>query len=166
MPDETLLERFAAGELPRHMFTHWAMLRVMWLLLAAVEDRSRGRKAAVDAVFAGLRTLDGRNFHLTNAYFWVQLVDLALHLPAHVRANVRGPAADTLKKHADSFEPSVRPFVDFLSAHEWLANDGLVTAFYSRKLMCQTPEAMDEFRLPDLRPLPSVLSLGPLSIQN
>ena len=63
-----------------------------------------------------------------------------------------------------AFEPAVRPFVTFLFTHEWLANEALVTTFYSKKLMCQTPEAMQEFRLPDLRPLPSVLSLGSLSV--
>ena len=30
----------------------------------------------------------------------------------------------------------------------------------SEELMCHTPQACDEFVLPDLRPLPSVLSMG------
>ena len=58
----------------------------------------------------------------------------------------------------------MRAFVNFLLTHSWLADDGLVTAFYSRQLMCRTPAAQTEFMLPDLRPLPSVLSLGALSL--
>lgn len=157
MPDDVLLERFASGNLPRSSFSHWLMLRTMWLLLAAVEDRTKGRKAAVDAIFAGMQKMDGRVFHQTYAYFWLQLVDLAIHLPA-----AREESAQ--KRAAEIGAPPVRPFLTFLFTFEWLANEALVTSFYSKQLICQTPAAMQEFMLPDLRPLPSVLSLGALSV--
>ena len=43
----------------------------------------------------------------------------------------------------------VRPFVNFLLTHPWLANDGLITSFYSKQLICRTPNAQTEFVLPD-----------------
>ena len=160
MPDDVLLERFASGNLPRSSFSHWVMLRTMWLLLAAVEDRTKGRKVAVDAVFAGMQKMDGQVFHQTYVYFWLQLVDLAIHLPTTAEES-----AARQQRAAEVGAVPVRPFLAFLFTFEWLANEALVTSFYSKKLMCQTPAAMQEFMLPDLRPLPSVLSLGALSVK-
>ena len=91
----------------------------------------------------------------TYAYFWLQLVDLAIHLPGGVKTHAA----------ADKFHVHVRDFVNFLFTHDWLANDGLIREFYSKKLICETPDALTAFMLPDLRPLPSILSLGALSVK-
>ena len=145
---------FGEGKVARDTFTHWAMLRVMWLHLSRVGDRAKGREAAVSAIFEGMCATQKNYFHQTFAYFWLQLVDLAIHLPGGVGEHAA----------AAKFSPRVQGFVNFLLTHSWLADDALVTEFYSKKRMCQTPEAVYEFVLPDLRPLPSILSLGPLAV--
>ena len=68
-----LLERFAEGSIANSEFTHWVMLRCIWLILREVHDRSTGRQPAVTTIMAAQERAATRVFHVTQTYFWIQL---------------------------------------------------------------------------------------------
>jgi dTDP-4-amino-4,6-dideoxygalactose transaminase len=130
-------------------------LRYLLLKLRRLEDRSKGRKAAVDAIFRSLAQVNGPDVpvHVTHTYFWIQLVDLALHLPeaSLERQRVAIQIGEAEARH-------VRELKQFLAQQPFLLNGGLVSQYYSMRAVF-SPKAASEFVLPDLKALPSILSL-------
>jgi len=78
----------------------------------------------------------GTTFHETMTYFWVHMVHYA-------REATKNPSGD---------------FKGFLLLNPQLSNGGLFLHYYSKKLMLLSPESRTSVVLPDLRPLPSLLS--------
>jgi hypothetical protein len=81
-------------------------------------------------------------FHMTVTYFWVQIVDYCLHL-------------EDLEKPSDGPRLS---FQEFLEKFPFVLDDELFIQYYSPKLIFHTPQSMEGFVLPDIKPLPSILS--------
>lgn len=142
LDDESFLRAVAEGSLPLASLTHRATLRLIFLQLASITDRSRGRQHAVDAVMTGLRQWmenGGAVFSLTVAYFWIQLVDLAMHLRPSA-------SLDAL-----------------LASCPWLLNTRLIGDYYTMAKIFNTPESLGAFLPPDVKPLPSVLNFNVIS---
>ncbi|PRP77388.1 ADP-ribosylation factor [Planoprotostelium fungivorum] len=77
-----------------------------------------------------------KTWHETMTYFWVQMVDYA-----------RG--GDFGVKYA-SFE-------EFLDRHRYLMDGGLFLHYYTKETMLLNKSAREEFTLPDVMPLPSIM---------
>eukprot|EP00286_Rhodomonas_abbreviata_P025296 CAMPEP_0181294310 /NCGR_PEP_ID=MMETSP1101-20121128/3528_1 /TAXON_ID=46948 /ORGANISM="Rhodomonas abbreviata, Strain Caron Lab Isolate" /LENGTH=520 /DNA_ID=CAMNT_0023398951 /DNA_START=105 /DNA_END=1667 /DNA_ORIENTATION=+ len=120
---------------------HYTHLRIAWLLLTR-----HGRREGMKRIFEGIREFiansartvrsRGTTFHESMTFFWVHMVDYA-------RASTANPQGD---------------FKTFLLVNPQLCNGGMFLHFYSRKLMLQTSDARTQVLLPDVRPLPSLLS--------
>eukprot|EP00052_Salpingoeca_macrocollata_P012453 m.96664 g.96664 ORF g.96664 m.96664 type:complete len:392 (+) comp18487_c2_seq2:151-1326(+) len=133
---------------------HANLIRLIWMKLKSVEDRSKGRAVAVDSIFSILEKFNQKHKlqqHITYIYFWIQLVDLALHLPPQ--------PADCSDLFADTDQPDVRAFKTFLAEHPFVLNGGIISTYYSHSTIFG-PQAMKEFVLPDKRALPSILSFN------
>eukprot|EP00741_Cyanophora_paradoxa_P008944 tig00000142_g8657.t1 len=168
--DGQLREDFEQGRLTYDTLGHGTMIRVMWMLLSesAAEraEKGQGRRRAVDAILGGVEAAHRRSglvFHLTLTYFWLQLVDLAVHSPPHAPGKEEEDAARAEQLQLEAAceaEPHMAAFRRFLVANRFLADDGLPVSFYSHELIFRDPRSPAEFVLPDLRPLPSILSFS------
>jgi len=78
----------------------------------------------------------GTTFHETMTYFWVHMVHYAMETTSIPRND----------------------FKSFLLLNPQLANGGLFLHCYSKKLMLQTADSRMEVMLPDIRPLPSMIT--------
>mmetsp|Transcript_29183 Transcript_29183/g.47120 ORF Transcript_29183/g.47120 Transcript_29183/m.47120 type:complete len:334 (+) Transcript_29183:376-1377(+) len=159
MPDEDFLKAFQeASSLPLDHFNHAAKIRMMWLYLSKVKDRSQGRRTAVDLILNGLSNYyKSKNlvYHMTLSYFWLQLVDLAINAPYY-----NPPLTTRLESVVDKSVPTVEAFETFVLSNLFLLNEDLVTDFYSINAIFHKPESLAEFVLPDKKPLPSILSFS------
>ena len=149
-------------------WNHLCTVRACWLLLGDVTDRTAGRKRAVDAIFEGIKGLlaaagTPQHYHVTRIYFWVQMVDLALHKPAGIgrQHDVGPPFSKPPSRGADSLfelrKANLDRFAAFLVENEFLLREELVTNFYSTHMLMTGAE---EFVLPDKRQLPSILNFN------
>jgi ADP-ribosylation factor 1/2 len=138
-PDNEFLAAFAEYRL--EYWDHYTHLRIAWLLL-----ERHGRREGMKCIFDGIRAFidnsprtqrsRGTTFHETMTYFWVHMV----HYAREATAN---PVGD---------------FKTFLLLNPQLCNGGMFLHYYTKKLMLMTPDARTQVVLPDLRPLPSLLS--------
>jgi signal recognition particle receptor subunit beta len=120
---------------------HYTHLRIAWLLL-----ERHGRREGMKRVFEGIRNFidnsprtqrsRGTTFHETMTYFWVHMV----HYAREATANPKGD------------------FKTFLLVNPQLCNGGMFLHYYSKKLMLMTPDSRASVVLPDVRPLPSLMS--------
>eukprot|EP00743_Colponemidia_sp_Colp-15_P002732 GILK01002959.1.p1 GENE.GILK01002959.1~~GILK01002959.1.p1 ORF type:complete len:391 (-),score=59.54 GILK01002959.1:179-1351(-) len=152
---EEFLRQFEASSLPT--LPHAAKIRMMWLYLSRISDRTQGRKQAVSAILDGLQRhyhSRGQVFHLTHSYFWLQLVDLAIHNPAQLSNESAEDA------HGNPEADGLSDFRHFVEGNSFVLNEDLVMDYYSIKLIFHQPASATEFVLPDLKPLPSVLSFN------
>lgn len=90
-------------------------------------------------------------FHMTVAYFWIQVVDFALSAPA---ATFVGET--TVLSRDQATKTSNDEFREFYKTRSFLNDEYLFMQYYSRKLIFHTPASMLEFALPDRKPLPSI----------
>lgn len=120
---------------------HRTHLRIAWLLLSR-----HGRREGLAKIFAGIRHFidnshrtfrsRGTTFHETMTYFWTHMVHYAMVTTANPR----------------------KDFNTFLLLNPQLANGGLFLHYYSKKLMLQTADSRLQVVLPDIRPLPSLVT--------
>src|SRR3546814_7354887 len=117
---------------------------------------------------------------MTIAYFWVQQIDYALH--QQPKENSEQKAKKEVMTEPNSQEDSVEaeetkeggedekqiadksgedeeveeipPFVVFIRTHHYFLDSGLFMQYYSRRIIFHTPESVQEFMLPDRKPLP------------
>lgn len=137
--DNEFLEKFADCSL--ESWDHRTHLRIAWLFL-----KRYGRREGMKKIFAGIKHFiansprtyrsRGTTFHETMTYFWIHIVHYAM---------------ETTKVPKDDFKT-------FLLLNPQLANGGLFLHYYSKKLMLQTAESRMEVMLPDIRPLPSLIT--------
>eukprot|EP01012_Entosiphon_sulcatum_P062043 TRINITY_DN8814_c0_g1_i2.p1 TRINITY_DN8814_c0_g1~~TRINITY_DN8814_c0_g1_i2.p1 ORF type:complete len:350 (+),score=48.71 TRINITY_DN8814_c0_g1_i2:162-1211(+) len=151
--DDTLLRCVNQVDfvLQQSELTHLAMIRILWLHLRSLEpSRVReGRQKAAEKILEVMQRLTeavGRIFSLTQTYFWIQLVDLALHTP-EVSAGIEE-------------QPDSSPAFCFIARHAFLANERLITEYYTPELILYNPASRTEFMLPDLKQLPSILNFN------
>eukprot|EP00606_Chrysophyceae_sp_TOSAG23-5_P000679 GSChrysophyteH2.ASY1.ANO1.628.1 assembled CDS len=137
--DEVFLQKLNDYSLTS--WDHRTHLRVAWLLL-----EMRGREKGMPIIFDSIRNFiansnrtaraRGTTFHETMTYFWVHMVDFA--------------------RQTDLDSPS--PFKLFLLMNPQLSNGGLFLHYYSKKLILQTASSRTQVVLPDINPLPSMLT--------
>lgn len=130
-------------------WNHLWLLRVIWMHLAAAFRDGTRRGAQVTKLLERVQRLYAHapksfalTFHMTLLYFWVQLSDYCLRV-----SDVEGHDAVVY-----------RDLLAFWRAHPWLLNDQLFTQYYSPKLVLHTPQSLQEFMLPDVKPLPSIVA--------
>ncbi|KAG2428771.1 hypothetical protein HXX76_011472 [Chlamydomonas incerta] len=140
--DDAFLAALEACE-PGVRWDHFGHLRLAWLYLVRY-GRSEGKRRIFEAVQRyiqhGVAGGGGRTFHASMTFFWMHMVHFALasselHTPM-VRASFRA----------------------FLIANPHLADGGLFLHHYSRARMLQDPAARTSVLLPDLQPLPSLVT--------
>jgi len=116
---------------------HKTHLRIPYVYLNRL-----GRREGVKKVRSSIQNYiansgrTNKTWHETMTYFWVQMVDYA-----------RGGDAGTKK---ESFEK-------FLDEHRYLMDGGLFLHYYTKETMLWNKTAREEFTLPDVMPLPSIL---------
>eukprot|EP00602_Paraphysomonas_sp_CaronLab_P008829 CAMPEP_0185018178 /NCGR_PEP_ID=MMETSP1103-20130426/987_1 /TAXON_ID=36769 /ORGANISM="Paraphysomonas bandaiensis, Strain Caron Lab Isolate" /LENGTH=539 /DNA_ID=CAMNT_0027547899 /DNA_START=74 /DNA_END=1693 /DNA_ORIENTATION=- len=140
-PDDAFLQ--ALDECTLDTWDHRTHLRIAWLFLTRF-----GRREGLEKIFASIKhfisnsprtarpSSRGTTFHETMTYFWSHMVHYAI-------VATRNPGKD---------------FRSFLLLNPQLVNGGLFLHYYSKKRMLLDAEARTAVLLPDLRPLPSVLS--------
>lgn len=107
------------------------------------DTRHLMRLQAVDAVFESVEKVY-TVFSVTINYFWIQLMDLAMHM---------GPPQAEADSDADRFD-------EFLTRSPWLLDSNLVVEYYTKETLFHTPKSMTEFVLPDVKPLPSIIKFN------
>lgn len=135
--DDDFLNQFESGTLTS--WSHKTHLRMAWLYL-----NRYGRRVAVDKIFDGIknfiqssRIARKTTFHFTMTYFWIQMIDLAI---AQSQKEIR--------------------FEAFLSLNPQLMNGGLFLEYYKKETLLNNPVARREMVLPDIKPLPTMVSKG------
>jgi hypothetical protein len=138
LTDEEFLVSFDAKALKN--WSHKSYIRLVWCFLHEYESKkSSGARRAkfVDQIFDKLKTQEGKAFHATIAYFWIQMVHNAMLSEG--------------KDQSGTFEV----FWENESASK-LQNSLLHQEYYSRDLIA-SQDAQKDTVLPDLQPLPSIV---------
>lgn len=135
-PDEEFEKKLLAYSLDN--WDHRTHLRIAWHHL-----HKYGRREGMALVFQRIENYidhsdqtSGRKFHHTMTYFWVHMVHYAM--------------ASTQFKAND--------FAAFLLTHVQLCEGGLFLNYFSKSLMLESEVARNQVVLPDLKPLPSLIS--------
>eukprot|EP01102_Stenamoeba_stenopodia_P003944 TRINITY_DN1407_c0_g1_i1.p1 TRINITY_DN1407_c0_g1~~TRINITY_DN1407_c0_g1_i1.p1 ORF type:complete len:497 (-),score=121.96 TRINITY_DN1407_c0_g1_i1:116-1606(-) len=135
-PDEEFLHKFDTYTLDS--WDHRTHLRIAWLLLTRY-----GRQEGKDRIFEGIRKFIENStrsrkttFHETLTYFWIHMVHYAM-------VATKNPTND---------------FKGFLLMNPRLSNGGLFLEYYKKDTMMNNPEARKQVILPDIKPLPSIIS--------
>ena len=99
---------------------------------------------------------NGRKFHFTMTYFWIQMVHFGMERARLNAATASGtPASSTATLTNDVPEPA-KAFADFLLTNPFVADGRLWADYYSSEVL-MSDEAKREFVLPDKKPLPDVV---------
>jgi signal recognition particle receptor subunit beta len=142
VPDEEFLQ--SLEDITLDVWDHYTHLRIAWLYLTLF-----GRRVGMEKIFSSIKTFielsprtkrsdtsRGTTFHETMTYFWSHMV----HYATVATKNPLGT------------------FKTFLFMNPQFANGGMFLHYYSKKRMLLDPEARNTVLLPDLHPLPSLLS--------
>jgi hypothetical protein len=143
VPDTEFLQ--SLEDITLEVWDHYTHLRIAWLYLTLF-----GRRVGMEKIFASIKrfielsprtkrsdTSRGTTFHETMTYFWGHMVHYATVATKNPLSN----------------------FKTFLFMNPQFANGGMFLHYYSKKRMLLDPEARNTVLLPDLRPLPSLLTL-------
>ncbi|GAQ85950.1 GTP-binding ADP-ribosylation factor [Klebsormidium nitens] len=169
--DADFLARFEGGQLDR--WNHECLIRVIFLYLITL-----GRAQGKEKILTELRRHEGSGFHMTINYFWIQMVDFARATWQKSRQGGPAPGGVRTKKDMAAASGLVRiggvdgdgrecsaggEFGAFKSwCQGWKAGEGILTNsrlyldHYREKSIFDT-SAAEVFRLPDLKPLPSLV---------
>lgn len=171
--DDVFLQKLEDATL--ELWDHYTHLRIAYLNLSR-----HGRRVGMSNIFRSIKsfiersprtkrsdTSRGTTFHETMTYFWIHMVDYAMH----TMAKVPSTAPSSALKDASSVSSStidmtsssssrtpLDPFKIFLLLNPQLSNGGLFLHYFSKKRMLLDAEARTSVLLPDLRPLPSILT--------
>lgn len=117
---------------------HRTHLRIAWVILTRY-----GRKDGLRLIFDGIKKFistskrtNGKTFHETLTYFWIQMVHYAM-------VATKNPNNE---------------FRTFLVMNPQLSEGQLWNTYYSKELLMMKPEARNQMVLPDLKPLPSIIA--------
>lgn len=171
--DDVFLQKLEDATL--ELWDHYTHLRIAYLNLSR-----HGRRVGMSNIFRSIKsfiersprtkrsdTSRGTTFHETMTYFWIHMVDYAMHTMAKVPSTAPSSAlkdAPALSSSAvdmsssSSSRTSLDPFKIFLLLNPQLSNGGLFLHYFSKKRMLLDAEARTSVLLPDLRPLPSILT--------
>lgn len=144
--DDVFLQKLADASL--ESWDHRVHLRIAWINLSR-HGRREGMKRIFDSIKSFIERSPrtrrnagsgdasrGTTFHETMTYFWVHMVDYSMH----------------------STQNPDNSFKTFLLLNPQLANGGLFLHFYTKQRMLMDAESRTSVLLPDVRPLPSLLS--------
>lgn len=147
VPDDDFLQQLDDATLA--VWDHYTHLRIAWLYLTRY-----GRRDGMQKIFSSIKsfiersprtrrgdTSRGTTFHETMTYFWTHMVHFAI---------VSSSSSKAL--------PFEKPFKQFLVLNPQLSNGGLFLHYYSKKRMLLDAEARSSVLLPDIRPLPSLIT--------
>jgi len=177
LPSNEFLQQLEDATLD--VWDHYTHLRIAWLLLT-----KHGRREGMEKIFSSIKsfiersprtkrsdTSRGTTFHETMTYFWVHMVHYAMvtmQTAATSAINTTKSEKQTLtveccvqgeKESIENEEEAlVLSFKKFLLMNPQLVNGGLFLHYYSKQRMLMNAEARSAVLLPDIRPLPSVVS--------
>ena len=156
---------------------HEIKLRLIYCLLNEPSATSNGRRNT-DAVLTALQDVEKDGFHLTAAYFWLQMVSYHLAVMQKEQREQRAASiAEVAVAEAGSptvtstsstaASPSIQapasssnvvPFDMFFRRPlcQPLRNSQLIEKYYTRKVI-DSPSARDQYTLPDLKKLPTIV---------
>ncbi len=133
--DDEFLKQFESCTLTD--WSHKTHLRMAWLYLTR-----DGRRVGVNKIFDGIKNFIKNSqvsrkttFHFTMTYFWIQMIDLAI-----------------------AQSPKDINFEEFLRLNPHLLNGGLFLEYYKKETMLNNPTARQEMVLPDIKPLPTLVT--------
>jgi hypothetical protein len=171
--DDVFLQKLEDATL--ELWDHYTHLRIAYLNLSR-----HGRRVGMSNIFRSIKsfiersprtkrsdTSRGTTFHETMTYFWIHMVDYAMHTMAKVPSTAPSSAlkdAPSVSSSADNMSSSsssrtaLDPFKIFLLMNPQLSNGGLFLHYFSKKRMLLDAESRTSVLLPDLRPLPSILT--------
>mmetsp|Transcript_64883 Transcript_64883/g.154946 ORF Transcript_64883/g.154946 Transcript_64883/m.154946 type:complete len:537 (-) Transcript_64883:158-1768(-) len=130
MDDDELLDRLQDRTLPS--WGHEVRLHAIWALLL----RHGRRQGGTTKVLQALQDFEGDGYHLTESYFWVQLVTMKM-------AEAPGVAG-------------LEAFLARASCQPLLRSD-FILDFYSESVLS---DGKGEFRIPDKKQMPNTLRSG------
>lgn len=117
---------------------HRTHLRIAWIFLTR-----HGRREGMKKIFSGIKNFIDNSerarkttFHETMTYFWTHMVHYAIEA-------TKNPTND---------------FKGFLFLNPQLANGGLFLEYFTKDLMLMKMESRKQVVLPDIKPLPSIIS--------
>jgi len=138
-PDDEFIEKLLKFDL--ETWDHRTHLRIAWIYLTKY-----GRKEGLKLIFEGIKNFianskrttrsKGTTFHETLTYFWAHMVHYAI-------SSTKNPTND---------------FKGFLVMNPQLSNGGLYLKYYKKETMMNNQEARIQVVLPDLLPLPSMIT--------
>ncbi|CAF0970801.1 unnamed protein product [Rotaria sp. Silwood1] len=135
LDDDEFLKQFESNSLKS--WSHKTHVRMAWLYLTR-----NGRRAGVSKIFDGIKNFIQNSpiarkttFHFTMTYFWIQMIDLAI-----------------------AQSPKQINFEQFLHLNPHLLNGGLFLEYYKKETMLNNPTARQEMVLPDIKPLPTIVT--------
>ncbi|KAJ7061990.1 ADP-ribosylation factor [Mycena amicta] len=156
-PDDVFLHQF--DTLSLSAWDHYTHIRIAFVLL-----KKFGRQEGKDKIFDGLKRYithapptqtNGRTFHLTMTYFWIQLVHFGIQsMPRTTHVHTH-PLADSDSDAGD--------FLRFLLVNPYVADGALWAEYYSKDVM-MSQEAKRAMVLPDLKPLPNLVVRDAIAI--
>ncbi|RDB16247.1 ADP-ribosylation factor 1 [Hypsizygus marmoreus] len=132
---------------------HYTHVRIAFVLLTAY-GRQKGKDMIFDDIekyIAESTQTQGRTFHVTMTYFWIQIVHLG----------IRNISPSTDLKSTSSSSTTTTPaspdqFPLFLLLNPYVADGNLWADYYTKDVM-MTPKAKAEMVLPDKKPLPNLV---------
>jgi hypothetical protein len=135
LDDDEFLRQFESCTLTS--WSHKTHLRMAWLYLTR-----EIRRVGVNKIFDGIKNFIQNSsiarkttFHFTMTYFWIQMIDLAI-----------------------AQSPKGIHFEEFLGLNPQLMNGGLFLEYYKKETMLNNPTARQEMVLPDIKPLPTLVT--------
>jgi hypothetical protein len=109
----------------------------------------------IERYIAKSQQTTGKTFHVTMTYFWIQMVHFGIRSMPLLGDDVTGTDSKVVE-HTE--EKGASPdFHRFLLLNPYLADGNLWTDYYSKGVI-MTPEAKAAMVLPDLKPLPNLVS--------
>ncbi|KAF8912612.1 ADP-ribosylation factor family-domain-containing protein [Mucidula mucida] len=119
---------------------HYTHIRIAYVILTTF-GRQKGKNLIFDGIerfIAQSPLSNGRKFHVTMTYFWIQVVHLGI------------------RNMPDTAAPSDSDFLRFLLLNGHLVEGRLWEGYYSKETM-MSPEAKEGVVLPDKRALPNLV---------
>lgn len=108
----------------------------------------------------------GRTFHFTMTYFWVQIVHFGMRSVSHLQFPVTSTGStsttSTSPNPAYASNPELDPdswrnaFARFILLNPHVVDSSLWSEYYTKEVI-MTPQAKAEMVLPDKKPLPSLV---------
>ncbi|CAF4055393.1 unnamed protein product [Rotaria sordida] len=137
LDDDEFLKQFESYTLKN--WSHKTHIRMAWLYLTR-----NGRRVGVNKIFDGIKNFIQNSpiarkttFHFTMTYFWIQMIDLAI-----------------------AQSPKQINFEEFLRLNPHLLNGGLFLEYYKKETMLNNPIARQEMVLPDIKSLPTFITVS------